>query len=67
LKSKRITRASQNGNREFISLIASIYADGSHLTPALIYQDASYDFQNIWLDDFGHIQDEVFFVSSENE
>jgi hypothetical protein len=37
LKSKRIARASQDNNREFITLITSIYADGLHLTPALIY------------------------------
>lgn len=43
LRSKRITGASQDGNREFITLIASICADGSALPPALVYQGESYD------------------------
>ena len=43
LKEKRITSTSQDGNREFITLIVSICADGSHLPPVLIYKDESYD------------------------
>ncbi len=66
LKSKRTARASQDGNREFITLIASICADGSHLAPALIYQGASHDLQDTWLDDFDPIRDHAFFASSEN-
>jgi hypothetical protein len=37
LKSKRILSASQNRNREFIILIASIYANELYLLPILIY------------------------------
>ena len=66
LKSKRTTRASQDGSREFITLIASICADGSHLAPTLIYQGASHDLQDTWLDDFDPIRDYAFFASSEN-
>ena len=66
LKSKRTVRASQDGSREFITLIASICADGSHLTPTLIYQGASHDLQDTWLDDFDPVRDYTFFVSSEN-
>ena len=50
LKSKRTARASQDGSREFITLITSICADGSHLAPALIYEGASYGLQHTWLD-----------------
>jgi hypothetical protein len=45
LKSSRITKASIDGSREFISLLAYIYADGSHLPLALIYEGKSYDLQ----------------------
>jgi hypothetical protein len=43
LKSKRITRTSQDSSREFITLITLIYADGLSLTPTLIYQGASHN------------------------
>ena len=43
LKEKRITGTSQDGNREFITLITSICANGSYLSPALIYKGESYD------------------------
>ena len=66
LISKRTARASQDGSREFITLIASICADGSSVTPALIYQGASHDLQDTWLNDFDTIRDQAFFASSEN-
>jgi DDE superfamily endonuclease len=47
-------------------LIASICADGSHLAPTLIYQGASHDLQDTWLDDFNPEKDHAFFASSEN-
>jgi hypothetical protein len=31
----------QDGNREWITLLACICADGSHIEPSLIYQSAS--------------------------
>ena len=66
LKSKRTARALQDGSREFITLIASICADGSYLAPTLIYQGASHDLQDTWLDDFDPEKDHAFFTSSEN-
>ena len=42
-KSGRIRYASQDGNREFISLLACVCADGTALPPALIYQGKSGD------------------------
>jgi DDE superfamily endonuclease len=47
-------------------LIASICADGLSLAPTLIYQGASHDLQDTWLDDFDHVRDQAFFASSEN-
>ncbi|PMD26311.1 hypothetical protein NA56DRAFT_733159 [Hyaloscypha hepaticicola] len=49
--SGRIISAAQDGSREFISLLASICADGTALPPALIYKGASGDLQDTWLED----------------
>jgi hypothetical protein len=38
LRSGRITHASQDNNREFLSLLACIGADGDVLPPTLIYK-----------------------------
>ena len=45
--------------------MACVCADGSTLPPALIYQGASGDLQNTWLDDL-HEQNEALFASSTN-
>ncbi len=66
LKSKRVAGASHDGNREFITLIASICADGSTLPPALIYQGESHDLQDTWLDDFDTSAHRAFFACSKN-
>jgi hypothetical protein len=42
-KRGRIHNAQQDGSREFISLLAYIYADGTTTPLALIYQGASND------------------------
>jgi hypothetical protein len=39
----------QDGNREWITLLACICADGLALEPALIYQSASDSIQDTWL------------------
>ena len=65
LKSRRILGASQDGSREFISLIAAICIDGSHIPPALIYKGKSHDLQDTWLDDFDHSKETAYFASSE--
>ena len=66
LKSKRIVGASQDGNREFITLIAAICADGSTLPPSLIYQGRSHDLQDTWLDEFDTTAHRAFFACSKN-
>jgi len=63
--SGRITAAKQDGSREFISLLASICADGTALPPALIYKGASGDLQDTWLEDINE-KDQAFFASSAN-
>ena len=55
----------QDGSREFVSLLACACADGSALPPALIYQGASGDLQDTWLEDLKE-EDEAHFASSAN-
>ena len=64
LKSKKILGASQDGSREFISLLATICADGTALTPALIYQGESGDIQDTWIDEFDHNTESAYFAAS---
>jgi len=65
LESGRLLGASQDGSRDFITLIASICADGTHLPPALIYQSESGDLQDSWLEDFDGKKESAYFASSE--
>ncbi|THC92492.1 hypothetical protein EYZ11_008030 [Aspergillus tanneri] len=66
LRRGKLLGASQDGNREFITLIAAICADYSHLPPALIYKGESNDLQESWLEDFNHSSEVAFFASTEN-
>ena len=61
LTSGRITHASQDGSKEFISLLACIYADGTALPPALIYKGDSGTLSDTWLEDW-KINDKAFFA-----
>ena len=54
----------QDGNREWITTIACICADGTSLTPALIYQAVSGNIQDTWLQDFDRAVHKAFFASS---
>ncbi|EDN07669.1 predicted protein [Histoplasma mississippiense (nom. inval.)] len=66
LKSKRNKGVSQDGSREFISLLAAICMDGTALPPALIYKGESRDMQDTWLEDFDDEKDKAYFAASEN-
>jgi hypothetical protein len=44
----------QDGSGEWITLLACICADGSHLKPALIYQSTSGPIQDSWLQTLNH-------------
>ncbi|RDI81192.1 hypothetical protein Vi05172_g8804 [Venturia inaequalis] len=44
--------ARQDGNREWVTCIGCIYADGDVLPPSIIYQAISGDLQDTWLDDW---------------
>jgi hypothetical protein len=49
---RKIKAHIQDGSREFITLLACICADGTHLPPAIIYQSASSSIQDTWLQAF---------------
>jgi hypothetical protein len=65
LKSGQIIGASQDGSREFISLLAYICADGSKLPPALIYKSESHDLMSSWVGDFTE-EHNAYFASLSN-
>jgi hypothetical protein len=60
----KLLRAGQDDNREWITVIASICADGTSLPPGLIYQVTSGNLQDSWLQDFNPKQHRVFFSST---
>jgi hypothetical protein len=51
LKSGRITKAKQDGSREFISILACISVIGKWIPPLLIYKGESGDLMSTWVDD----------------
>jgi hypothetical protein len=63
-ESGRITGASQDSNREFISLLACVSAIGVALPPALLYKGESGDLQDSWLQDLQAEEHAYFGVSS---
>ena len=60
LRSGRLTHASQDGSREFISLLACISGDGTALPPSLIYSGQTGDLRDSWVEDF-NTSDQAYF------
>jgi hypothetical protein len=60
----RVKHVMQDGNREWITLIATICADGTGLSPGLIYQATSGNSQDSWLQDYDPTEQSCFFASS---
>ncbi len=63
LKQGKITGTGQDGNRSWITFIASICCDGTFLPPALIYQGAG-NLQTGWVEDFDGTSHKCFFTST---
>ena len=61
---KRVLGAVQDGNREWITVIATICADGTSIAPGLIYKANTGNLQDSWLQDFDASKHHVFFSSS---
>ena len=62
LRNKKLFGSAQDGFREFIFLLVCICVDGTALPLVLIYENISNDLQDIWLEDFDVIKDQVYFV-----
>lgn len=58
--------AGQDGSREWITVVATICADGTRLSPALIYEAISGNLQDTWLNDFEPDEHNCHFASSPN-
>jgi hypothetical protein len=54
----------QDGNREWITTVACICADGTKLSPTLIYQAKSGLIQDSWVEDFKPKGQDCFFTTS---
>ena len=63
LKQGRIKGLLQTGNRSWITLIATICADGTYLPPCLIYQGHG-NLQTSWLQDFEPGKHNCYFAST---
>ena len=65
LLSGRIKFATQDGSREFLSLLACICADGTYLPPSLIYKSESGSLQDTWLEDW-NLEETAYFSATTN-
>ena len=61
----RVRQTIQDGNHEFITLIACVSALGATVPPTLLYKGESGDLQDTWVDQLEE-QDDVFFGSTKN-
>lgn len=65
-KQGRLVGAGQDGSREWITVVATICADGTSLSPTLIYKAVSGNLRDAWLDDFEPSRQSCYFTSSPN-
>lgn len=63
--SGKLLGSGEDGNREWITLIACICVDGESLPPAIIYSATTGNLQTSWLEDFDSDEHAVHFASSE--
>lgn len=63
---KKLVGTMQDGNREWITILACICADQTALPPALIYKAVSGNLQDSWLQNFDAAKYSAFFTSSPN-
>ena len=66
LKSKLVLGSVQDGNREWISLLACISATGVALPPTLVFRSESGDYQKAWLQDYDPATQCAYFATSES-
>jgi hypothetical protein len=58
---------SQNGNREFITLISAINILEMHISSAFIYQSESGALMDMWLDNYNSQNLTAYFATSEKD
>ena len=61
---KRVTAALQDGNREWVTVLAAVCADGSALPPGIIYPAAGKVVQASWVKDIDTGKHSVHFTTS---
>jgi hypothetical protein len=59
-----IQKALQDGNRDWITALCTICADGTTLPPALIYEAMNDNVRDIWVEDIQPEQHQVYVASS---
>ncbi len=62
---KQLIGASQDSNREFITLIPAICADRSRIPPTLIYKSESGAIMDTWLDNFNNGNEITYFAATQ--
>ena len=65
-KQEKLLGSGQDGSRQWVTILATICADGSSLPPALIYKAVSGDLQDTWLQDHDPLEKPCWFASSSN-
>jgi hypothetical protein len=65
-KQGKLVGVGQDGSREWITVVATICADGTSLSPTLIYKAVSSNLRDTWLDDFEPSRQSCYFTSSPN-
>jgi hypothetical protein len=66
MQQQRLLGTGQDGSREWITLIVTIFTDRSSLPPALIYKAVSGDLQDTWLQDYNPQEYACWFAGSTN-
>ena len=61
---KEVTSSLRDGNREWVTLLATVCADGSALPPAIIFQSANSTIQDLWVADIEAGKHNVLVTSS---
>jgi len=65
-KERRYKQASHDANREWVTVIGAICADGSHLPPAVIFSAASEKVQANWVHDIDPDTHSIYFSVSQS-
>ena len=64
VESKTRRQPLQDGNRQWVSILASVCADGSALPPGIIYPGAPNEIQSTWVEDIEPVKHSVFVTAT---